>query len=92
MYSVTDSKGKTGCYTARVVVLAGNISEDDFKRIKKYYINPVECRETAYEQCQIQKLRGSLREVTILNGFNSLTAQELKSLLDQLGLAMSEED
>jgi phosphoribosylformylglycinamidine synthase len=79
--------------TARVVVLAGNISEDDFKRIKKYYINPVECRETAYEQCQIQKTSEEVsEEVTILNGFNSLTAQELKSLLDQLGLAMSEED
>jgi phosphoribosylformylglycinamidine synthase len=88
-----NNKEKPVVVTAQVVVLKGNISEEEFERIKNYYINPIECREIPYDEFQSQEIAEETWEgETILQGFNSKTADELNSLLAELGLAMSKED
>ncbi|MDD2481043.1 MAG: phosphoribosylformylglycinamidine synthase, partial [Lutispora sp.] len=79
--------------TANVFILKGSISKEDIKKIKAYYINPVEMREAT-----LGKFRSLVSEieapedVMILEGFIDKTNQELECLVDELGLAMSFDD
>ncbi len=79
--------------TARVIVLRGEISPEDLTKIKSYCINPVESREASLEKPETLEMETVVPEdVAILAGFNSMEREELQSLLEDLGLAMSLED
>lgn len=79
--------------TARVIVLQGEISEEDLAKIKDYCINPVESREASLEKPESLEMETLVpADVTVLTGFISMSPEELQSLLEGLGLAMSIED
>ncbi|MDO9573618.1 MAG: phosphoribosylformylglycinamidine synthase, partial [Candidatus Contubernalis sp.] len=79
--------------TARVIVLQGEISLDEFSKIKEYCINPVESREASLEKPETLEMETVVPEdVAILEGFISMTLEELNLLLQELGLAMTIED
>ncbi len=79
--------------TARVIVLRGDISPEDLAKIKNYCINPIESREASLEKPETLEMETVIPEdVAVLDGFISMGREELQSLLEDLGLAMSQED
>ena len=80
-------------HTAETYILTGNISDEEFARIKANVINPVDSRE-----CGSQKPETLLEEypmaadVIVFDGFVSMTEDKLRELYDSLGLAMTFED
>ncbi len=79
--------------TARVIVLEGSITEEEFNSIKKYYINPVESREAKMEKPETLKSQVEQPEdVATLDGFTSMDEKQLSELLREMGFAMSFDD
>ncbi|SFL77230.1 phosphoribosylformylglycinamidine synthase [Pelosinus propionicus] len=75
--------------TAKVIVLQGNITEDEFKKIKEYSINPVEAREASLEKPRSLELTVEKpADVKTIPGFITQSAEELELLLKDMGLAM----
>lgn len=79
--------------TARVYLLSGRLSGDDFAAIKNYLINPVESREASLEP--YQTLRGdypSPPPVAVLEGFIDSDEERLRQYCKEYALAMDEAD
>ena len=75
--------------TAKVIVLQGNVTEDEFNKIKEYSINPVEAREASLDKPHSLDLTvESPADVEIIAGFINKTAEELELTLKTMGLAM----
>ncbi len=75
--------------TAKVIVLQGNITEDEFKKIKEYSINPVEAREASLDKPRSLELTVEKpADVKTIPGFITQSAEELELLLKDMGLAM----
>ena len=79
--------------SATTYVLSGDISEEDFERIKAYCINPVDSRETdeTVPETLVQKF-DEPADVKIFDGFKDMPEAELKTLYDSFGLAMTFKD
>ena len=79
--------------TAKIIALVGNIDDNSFSKIKKYCINEVECREASMEKPQTLSMQiQEPDDVQVLSSFISMTDNEINTLHDELGLAMSYED
>ncbi|MCR5012361.1 MAG: phosphoribosylformylglycinamidine synthase [Lachnospiraceae bacterium] len=79
--------------TAMTYVLTGDISDDEFARIKSHCINPVDSRETGLEKPETLITKyDDPADVAILDGFCGMSAEELRSKYDSLGLAMTFND
>jgi len=79
--------------TAKVYVLAGNLTEDNVAAIKAYVINAVESREASLEKPETLAVEYAIPEkVATVDGFISLDEKGLEALLDKLGLAMDLDD
>ncbi len=79
--------------SAITYILSGNISDEEFKRIKEYCINPVDSREA--DEAKPGTLISEYDEpedVQILDGFIHMEEEELKKLYASLNLAMTYED
>ncbi len=79
--------------TAVTYLLIGNISDDEFNKIKSYCINPVDSRET--DMVKPETLVTEFEEpadVASFVGFKDMPEAELKALYDSLGLAMTFKD
>ena len=79
--------------TAKVYILEGTLHENDLTAIKKYLINPVECREASLETVDSLKVEYAVPSaVATVEGFISMDAAALAALQDRLGLAMDVDD
>jgi len=79
--------------TAKLIVLKGDIPEDDYTKIKNYCINPLECREALPDKPETLTAEVEVPEnISVLRGFTALTEAGLKEFMDEHGLAMSIED
>lgn len=79
--------------SAKVIVLSGQITEDDFDQIKNYCINPVESREALLEKPESLEYEPVIpADVEILEGFIDKSNIELEVFYQGAGLAMSFED
>ena len=78
---------------ATVIVLEGNISDEDFARIKGFCINPVESREAALEKPETLRTEYPVPpDVETVHGFIEMDTEGLVRLSGQFGFAMSPED
>ena len=79
--------------SATTYVLSGNISEEDFARIKEYCINPVDSKETdeTIPETLVTKF-DEPADVKIFDGFKDMPEKELNELYQSLGLAMTFKD
>ncbi|QCX32767.1 phosphoribosylformylglycinamidine synthase [Caloramator sp. E03] len=78
---------------SKVIVLNGNISDEEFERIKKYCINPVDSREATLEKLNSMDYEFKEPEnVKILYGFIEFDDEELLEFKNLHDLAMSFED
>ena len=79
--------------SAKVYVLEGQLTAEEFATIKAYCINPIEAREA--EQAKPETLESTCEEpakIQAIAGFLTMSEAEAKELRASLGLAMSLED
>lgn len=71
--------------SAKVIVLTGQITEDEFTSIKNYCINPVESREASLEKPESLEFEADIPpNVETLDGFINKTQAELEAFLRAL--------
>ena len=76
--------------TAKVYILSGNITDEQFDRIKNYCINPVDSREASLNKPGTLKIESEIpTSVEVLDGFIDLTIEGLQDFLNERGLAMT---
>ncbi len=79
--------------TAVTYIISGDISDDEFERIKKNAINPVDSRETGLEKPETLVTEfADPADVIIFDGFKDMPEDKLKDLYKSLGLAMTFKD
>ncbi len=79
--------------TAVTYLIEGNISEEEFSKIKAYCINPVDSRETDMLKPEtLITVFDEPADVSIFEGFKDMPEKELRDLYDSLGLAMTFKD
>ncbi len=79
--------------TAKVYVLYGSLSQENVEEIKKYVINPVESREAGFEKPETLEMAYEVpEEVMTLEGFRTLTREQLEEFIKDYGLAMDIDD
>ncbi|MDM0865926.1 phosphoribosylformylglycinamidine synthase [Clostridium perfringens] len=78
--------------SSKVIILKGNLNEEEIKKIKSYYINPVDSREVSPLSKVLEENLEEPNEVEILNGFLDLNEEGLKNFHREKSLAMSLED
>ena len=78
--------------SSKVLILKGNLNEEEINKIKSYYINPVDSREVSPLSKVLEENLEEPNEVEILNGFLGLNEEGLKNFHREKSLAMSLED
>ena len=67
-------------------MITGDLTDEEFDKIKAYCINPVDSRETGMEKPKTLVTEfAEPADVRILDGFTTLDADGLKQLYDSLG-------
>lgn len=79
--------------SATTYVLSGDISDNEFEKIKAYCINPVDSKETDEVIPEtLVTVYDEPADIAIYDGFSSMPEDELQELYDSLGLAMTFKD
>lgn len=78
---------------AKIFILKGEISDQDFLKIKKYLINPVESRECGLETYKTLRTEYPVPgDVAVLQGFLAFDKNDLLKMISDYGLAMDLDD
>lgn len=76
--------------TAKVYILSGQVTDEEFSKIKDYCINPVDSREASLEKPETLKMETEIpTTVEVLDGFIDLDEDGLKTFVSEKGLAMT---
>ena len=79
--------------TAKIYLLYGTMNEVEIAQIKKYVINPVECREASLELPKTLEMEVEIPEsVATIDGFLDMDKDALAAMVKELGLAMDLDD
>ena len=78
--------------SSKVIILKGNLNEEEIKKIKSYYINPVDSREVSPLSKVLEENLEEPNDVEVLDGFLDLNEEGLKNFHRDKSLAMSLED
>ena len=79
--------------TAVTYVIQGTVTDEEFAAVKNHCINPVDSRETGLEKPDtLVAVFEEPEDVKILSGFRDMQEEELRTLYDSLGLAMTFQD
>lgn len=90
---ILTQKERPNIVSAKLIVLHGKITEDEFLKIKSYCINPVESREASLEKPSMIEFEANIPpDIEVLEGFTEKALSDLEQLLSNMGLAMSLED
>ncbi|MFV0517358.1 MAG: phosphoribosylformylglycinamidine synthase [Aminipila sp.] len=78
---------------ARVISLQGKITEEQLESVKRYCINPVDSQEASMEKPKDLIMENiEPDDVAVINGFITMTENELESFRKEKGFAMSASD
>ena len=78
---------------AKVFVLKGSLTDDEFEKVKKYLVNPIEAREAALDKPEtLEDTWEEPADVERMEGFLDLSEADIAAMQKNLGLAMSVED
>ncbi|NGT78833.1 phosphoribosylformylglycinamidine synthase [Clostridium perfringens] len=83
---------KISVKSSKVIILKGNLNEEEIKKIKSYYINPVDSREVSPLSKVLEENLEEPNDVEVLDGFLDLNEEGLKNFHRDKSLAMSLED
>ena len=76
--------------TARVVCVKGDITDDEFKKIQDYMINPVESRLASLDKPESLEMPLDVPEnVKRIEGFIEWNDDEMREFFDSMGFAMT---
>lgn len=90
---ILTQKERPNIASAKVIVLKGQLSAEDFQKVKSYCINPVEAREASLEKPDHLEFEAIIPpDVEIIHRFVLKTPLELEAFYQETGLAMSYED
>ena len=79
--------------TAVTYMIEGQVSDEEFSKIKSYCINPVDSRETGMEKPDtLITVYDDPADVAVFDGFRDMDESSLKALYESLGLAMTFKD
>ncbi|MCM1127405.1 MAG: phosphoribosylformylglycinamidine synthase [Lachnospiraceae bacterium] len=79
--------------TAVTYLITGDLSSEEFDKIKAYCINPVDSRETGMEKPDTLITEyEEPADIAVFDGFRDMEREELRGLYDSLGLAMTFKD
>ena len=79
--------------SAKVVGVKGNISEEEFEKIKSYLVNPVESRIASMEKPEQLELNAATPpDVARVEGFTRWDKPEMQKYFDSMGFAMTLSD
>ena len=77
--------------SANLFVIDGDLTPDQWQKVKKYCINEVEAREKDMARLELTE-NPEVQDVPIYNGFRTWTEDQLRDFHGKMGLAMSLED
>lgn len=78
---------------AKIIILKGDLTEEDIDAVKRYVINPIETREASMEKPEtLEEDYPVPGDVPIVSGFTGMTDDQLEQLMKDMGFAMSLED
>lgn len=83
---------KISVKSSRIIILKGNLTEEEVEKIKEYYINPVDSREVSPLSNSMEEELYTPNEVEVLGSFIDFTDNELLKFHMEKSLAMSIED
>ena len=79
--------------TAKVIGLKGQVTEEDFEKVKHYLINPVESREASQEKPATLEMQVQVPpDVARVTGFIQWDQAQMKEYFDSMGFAMTLSD
>jgi len=91
--SLATGKERPVIHSSKIFAVYGNISDEDFNRIKKWLINPVESRQASMEKPQSLFVNYPLaNDVKNIDGFINLADSGLETLRQNMNLAMDLSD
>lgn len=74
---------------AKIVVLAGNVSNEEIKKIEDYLVNPVDSRLTNSQKPETLKMKMETpSDIPVVEGFITMDDKDLESYRNKMGLAM----
>jgi len=75
---------------AKVIVVEGDVCEEDFEKIKEYCINPIESREAKLDKPEsLETVVEVPADIETVEGFTEMTDDEIGEYLRDQGFAMS---
>ena len=78
---------------AKIIVLVGNVSDNDAQKIKKYLIIPVDQREASLDKVDtLESEEVIINKVPVIEGFIDFTKEELINYLKENSMAMNYDD
>ncbi|NLK94466.1 MAG: phosphoribosylformylglycinamidine synthase [Clostridiales bacterium] len=91
-FQLLTAEDKIDVKSSKIIILKGKLSTDDVKKIKSYYINPVDSREVSIDNKDLQGTLTMPNDVQILKDFVNYDVKSLNAFHKEQGLAMSIED
>ena len=90
---ILTQKDRCRVKNARVYIVEGRITDEDFDRLKSYLINPVESREASLDTFKTLDTQYDIPEkVEVLENFIRLNDKGLAAFITEFGLAMDFDD
>ncbi|MCR4735020.1 MAG: phosphoribosylformylglycinamidine synthase [Treponema sp.] len=78
---------------AKIVVLEGDVSDDEIKKIQNYLINPVDSRLTDDTKPETLKMHvEEPADIPVVEGFIKMNDEEIEAYRNKMGLAMDHAD
>lgn len=78
---------------ARIIILEGTLTDDEYEKVRNYCINPVESHEASLSKPETLNMEARVPEdVKVLEGFISFNEDEIDEFMKEMGFAMSKED
>lgn len=78
---------------SRLIVLSGDLSDEEFSSVKEYCINPVDSHEAALDKPEkLELLTTSPGNVKVIDGFTEMSDEQIAEYRKEQGFAMSSED
>ena len=79
--------------SAKVIAVKGDITDEEFSKIKAYVINPVESREASMDKPESLDIKSDIpADIIRINGFIAKSDEEIAQYHSQMGFAMSVAD
>ena len=78
---------------ARVYILEGKLTDEQFEAVKKYLINPVESQEATLDRFDtLEAVYPAPADVVTIEGFTKMDDAQLAEMVNSYGLAMEADD